>query len=65
MILTAGSKGNAMGAERHAHTLFKLLNAKGYEDRIVVSPNTDTVPAEQDEKALEATRKLAQWLNDN
>ena len=65
LILTAGSKGNAMGAERHAHTLFKLLNAKGYEDRIVVSPHTDTIPAEQDENALENTRKLARWLNEN
>ena len=64
LILTAGSKGNAMGAERHAHTLFKLLNAKGYEDRIVLSPNTDTIPAGEDEKALEDTRKLAQWLNE-
>ena len=52
-----------MGAERHAYTLFKLLNAKGYEDRIVLSPNTDTIPAGEDEKALEDTRKLAQWLN--
>ncbi len=65
LILTAGSKGNAMGAERHAHTLFKLLNAKGYEDRIVLSPNTDTIPAGEDEKALEDTRKLAQWLNED
>ena len=54
-----------MGAERHAHTLFKLLNAKGYEDRIVVSGSTDTVPADQDETALENTRKLAQWLNED
>ena len=65
LILTAGSKGNAMGAERHAYTLFKLLNAKGYEDYVVVSPNTDTVPAEQDEQALSGARTLALWLNED
>lgn len=64
LILTAGSRGNAMSATRHAGTLFKLLNAKGFEDHLVVSPNTDTIPADQDEKALEDTRKLAQWLNE-
>ncbi len=63
LILTAGSKGNAMGAQRHAFTLFKLLNAKGFDEHLVVSPNTDTIPADQDEKALADTRALAEWLN--
>lgn len=64
LILTAGSKGNAMSATRHARTLFMLLNAKGYEDHLVVSGNTDTIPADQDEKALADVRKLAEWLNE-
>ena len=64
LILTAGSKGNAMSATRHAGTLFKLLNAKGFEDHLVVSPDTDTIPADQDEKALADTRALAAWLNE-
>lgn len=64
LILTAGSKGNAMSATRHAGTLFKLLNAKGFDDHLVVSANTDTIPADQDEKALADTRALAAWLNE-
>lgn len=64
LILTAGSKGNAMSATRHAGTLFKLLNAKGFDGHIVVSGNTDTIPADQDEKALADTRALAAWLNE-
>ena len=65
LILTAGSKGNAMSATRHAGTLFKLLNAKGFDEHIVVSGNTDTIPADQDEKALADTRALAAWLNED
>ena len=65
LILTAGSKGNAMTSVRHAHTLFKLLNATGCDDHIVLSGNTDTIPADQDEKALSDTRALAAWLNEN
>ena len=65
LILTAGSKGNAMGAERHAHTLFKLLNAKGHEEHTVTSLDTDTIPAGEDEKALADARALAQWLNED
>lgn len=64
LILTAGSKGNAMSATRHAGTLFKLLNAKGFDEHIVVSGNTDTIPADQDEKALADARALAAWLNE-
>lgn len=65
LILTAGSKGNAMSATRHAGTLFKLLNAKGFDEHIVVSGNTDTIPADQDEKALADARALAAWLNED
>ncbi len=64
LILTAGSKGNAQSAWRHAYTLFKLLNAKGYEDHMAMSTMTDTLPADQDEKALADVRAIAAWLEE-
>lgn len=63
LILTAGGKGNEAGAEHHIRVLFKLLNAKGFEEHAVKSLRTDTVPAWQDEKALSDARALAEWLN--
>jgi multimeric flavodoxin WrbA len=63
LILTAGGKGNADGATHHVRVLFKLLNAKGYEDHAVYSLQTDTVPASEDAAALQQARDLAAWLN--
>lgn len=64
LILTAGGNGNESGAEHHTRVIFKLLNAKGYEDHRVMSVKTDTLPAEKDEKALADARALAAWLNE-
>ena len=63
LILTAGGKGNEQGAMHHSRVLFKMLNAKGFEEHTVISPKTDTVPAEEDEAALAAIPALADWLN--
>jgi multimeric flavodoxin WrbA len=62
LILVAGGKGGEAGAQRQAHVLFKMLNASGYEGRVVISGKTDTVPAGQDAVALGQARELAKWL---
>ena len=63
LILTAGGKGNEAGALHHIRVMFMLLNAGGYEDYIVQSLRTDTIPAAQDEAALRDVHRLAGWLN--
>lgn len=62
-ILTTGGKGNQTNAYHHLRAFFRFLNARGFEDHIVCSANTDTCPAADDEKALADARKLAEWLN--
>ena len=62
-ILTAGGKHNEEKAYHHLHAFFKLLNAHDFEEHVVKSADTDTVPAAEDEKALAGVRELAQWLN--
>ena len=64
VILTAGGKGNQDKALHHIRALFKMLNAKGYEEHWVTSPNTDTLPAQQDEAAMQGALALADWLNE-
>lgn len=64
LILTAGGNGNEAGAEHHIRVLFKLLNAKGHEEHRVMSLKTDTLPADQDNKALADVRALAAWLEE-
>ena len=64
VILTAGGKGNADMAFHHARALFRMLNAKGYEEHWICSPVTDSVPAAEDKKAMEAMLALADWLNE-
>ena len=63
VILTAGGKGNADKAFHHVRALFRMLNAKGYEEHWICSPHTDTLPAAQDEKAMADVLALADWLN--
>jgi multimeric flavodoxin WrbA len=65
LILTAGGKGNEEGAMHHVRVLFKMLGANGFEDHIVKSVQTDTIPAESDSKALSEARDLAGWLNED
>lgn len=62
LILTAGGKGNEAGAQHHIRVLFRMMNASGYEEHAVQSLRTDTVPAKEDEAALLAARRLAEWL---
>ena len=64
LILTAGGKGNEAGAEHHIRVMFKLIGARGYEDHMVMSLKTDTMPVADDEKALNDASELALWLND-
>lgn len=61
-ILTAGGKGNQAHAAHHMHAFFRMVNAEGFEKHTVCSPNTDTCPASEDQKALQEVAELAQWL---
>lgn len=63
-LLTAGGKGNHANASHYLRAFFRMVNAEGFEQHIVYSPNTDTVAASDDQKALAEAAKLAQWLND-
>lgn len=62
-ILTAGGKGNQDRASHHLGALFRMLNARGFQDHMACSPNTDTIPADQDEAAKKQVRAIAAWLN--
>ena len=48
VILTAGGKGNQAQAFHHLRALFRMLNARGFEEHWISSPNTDTIPADLD-----------------
>lgn len=63
VILTAGGKGNQAMTHHHIRAMMRMMNAVGWEEHTVVSPNTDTVPAGEDAEALEGVRALASWLN--
>ena len=63
VILTAGGKGNADMALHHVRAMMRMLNAHGYQEHWICSPDTDTIPAEQDEKAVADVLALALWLN--
>lgn len=65
LILTAGSRRNEEKAIGHAFCFFRLINATGFEDRIVKSINTDEIPAAEDQQALADTRLLGKWLNED
>ena len=62
-ILTAGGKGNQARSMHHLRAMFRMLNARGFEDHLACSPNTDTIPADRDEAAKAQVRAIAQWLN--
>ncbi len=63
-ILTAGGNKNEAHAQRHLHPFFRMTNAEGFEEHIVCSANTDTIPAWEDEKAMAQVVELARWLNE-
>ena len=58
----AGGKGNQERAFHHLRALFRMLNAGGFEEHLVCSPNTDTIPASDDAQAMEQVKSLADWL---
>lgn len=62
-ILTAGGKGNQKNAQHHLGAFFRMVNAEGFLQHTVCSPNTDTVPTWEDQAALDGVVELAQWLN--
>lgn len=64
LLLAAGGRGDTSMALHHARCLFKMMNATGYEDHVVVAASTDTLPAEQDLRALARARMLGKWLNE-
>ena len=63
VILTAGGTGNASGANHHLRAFFRMLNAGGWEEHMVVSPKTDELPAWEDQAAIDGVRDMAAWLN--
>ena len=63
VILTAGGKGNQAGAFHHVRAMMRMLNASGYEEHWICSPNTDTLAAQDDAAAMAAVLELADWLN--
>lgn len=63
-ILTAGGKGNQANAQHHLSAFFRMLNATSFREHIVCSPNTDTIPASEDQEALAAVAELTRWLNE-
>ena len=62
-ILTAGGKGNEERAHHHLRALFRMLNARGFEEHIAYSVKTDTLEASEDEAAKAQVREIAAWLN--
>ena len=62
-VLTAGGKGNAGNARHHLSAFFRMVGAEGFEEHTVCSPNTDTIPAWEDEAAVQGVREIAEWLN--
>ena len=65
LILSAGSRKNEDRAMPHVRCMFNMFNARGYEGYEVNSNNTDEVPADQDEAAMAAARRLGEYLNED
>lgn len=63
LIITAGGRKNEDGVNRHAYIMFKMMNAKGFEEHTVKSAQTDTIAAFEDKKAIAEIAELASWLN--
>jgi len=64
MILVGGGGGDGPKIAIHQmKTIFSLLSAKLNDDNIVMSMDTDHVPAEDDKAAMERVRDIAQRLS--
>lgn len=64
IITGGGAKNNYEHAMHHVWVLFRMTNARGFDEHIVKSVKTDTLPACEDLQALEDCKKLADWLNE-
>ncbi len=64
-ILTAGGKHNVTNAHHHLSAFFRMVGATGFRDHIVCSEDTDTIPAWEDQKAMNEVVELAKWLNED
>ena len=64
VLLTAGGKGNWNDARHHLGAFFRMLNARGWSNHLICSPDTDTIPTSQDSAALDEVASLAAWLNE-
>lgn len=63
LILLGGEKHNEAGAIRHSGIFFRMVGAEqSWRDHIVMSLDTDTIPACEDERALGEAAALADWL---
>ncbi|MBP3428781.1 MAG: flavodoxin family protein [Clostridia bacterium] len=63
VILTGGGKGNCEGAFHHLRAFFRMVNAHGFREHMALSLKTDTIPAWEDEAAMESVREIARWLS--
>ncbi len=61
ILLVGGGSGGAESAERTARLMLKQLNATEVFP-LILSGKTDTLPAEQDQEALQTVKNLAFWL---
>lgn len=61
-LLTAGGKENQHNARHHLSAFFRMLNASGFQEHMVCSAHTDTIPASEDKETLEQIAGLANWL---
>ena len=41
-----------------------MVNAHGFKDHLVISDQTDTIPAWEDAAAIAGVREMAKWLNE-
>ncbi len=63
LLLTGGGDGRPDDAIRLAKWVFRFLNADFPDENLVLSMNTDAVPAARDDAALAQVRAIARRLN--
>lgn len=63
LLLAGGGDGSPGDAIRLSACIFRFLNADFSEENMVLSLNTDAVPAARDEVALSRIREIARRLN--
>ena len=65
LILVGGGDGGITDALRLSQWIFGKLNAVGFEKNLVLSLQTDDIPASEDLDAIESVRRIALQLNGN